>query len=168
MAIQSIPHRPHRITELATTMGRPERRLLRSVLRQHNTQHPANLYTLGILTCASAQAARQGRLSVTGCTRKAKMPDAWWGSRQRSSLRQTKRQLPTRLLHRRSQRTAPSTQVIDPRRPGLIPDRGDIDSPAPQSALEHDVHIPLDHCRFLQWISRWGGRRMSQGLRVLV
>jgi hypothetical protein len=35
------------------------------------------------------------------------------------SLRQTKRQLPTRLLHRRSQRTAPSTQVIDPRRPGL-------------------------------------------------
>ena len=49
----------------------------------------------------------------------AKMPDAWWGSRQRSSLRQTKRQLPIRLLHRRSQRTTPSTQVIDPRRPGL-------------------------------------------------
>jgi hypothetical protein len=40
-----------------------------------------------ILTCASAQAAPQGRLSVTGCTWKAKMPDAWWGSRQRSSLR---------------------------------------------------------------------------------
>ncbi len=32
---------------------------------------------------------------------------AWWGSRQRRSLRQTKRQLRTRLLHRRSQRTAP-------------------------------------------------------------
>jgi hypothetical protein len=30
MAIQSIPHRPHHITELATTMGRPERQLLRS------------------------------------------------------------------------------------------------------------------------------------------
>jgi hypothetical protein len=34
---------------------------------------------------AEMEAAPQGRLSVTGCTRKAKMPDAWWGSRQRSS-----------------------------------------------------------------------------------
>jgi hypothetical protein len=38
-------------------------------------------------TCARVQAAPQGRLSVTGCTRKAKMLDAWWGSKQRSSLR---------------------------------------------------------------------------------
>ena len=59
--------------------------------------------------------AQGNSLSVTGCTRKEKMPNAWRGSGQRSSLRQAQRQLPTRPLHRRSQGTPPSAWVINPR-----------------------------------------------------
>jgi hypothetical protein len=52
--------------------------------------------------------AQGNSLSVTSCTRKEKMPNAWRGSGQRSSLRQAQRQLPARPLHRRSQGTASS------------------------------------------------------------
>src|SRR5262249_34980240 len=50
----------------------------------------------------------------------------------------------------------------------LIPNCGELDSSWPTSALERCAHISLDHCTFLQWMSRWNSRRMSQGLRVLV
>ena len=59
--------------------------------------------------------AQGNSLSVTGCTRKEKMPNAWRGSGQRSSLRQAQRQLPARPLHRRSQGTASSAWIINPR-----------------------------------------------------
>src|SRR6516225_2511513 len=50
----------------------------------------------------------------------------------------------------------------------LIPNCGELDSSWPASALERCAHISLDRCTFLQWMSRWNSRRMSQGLRVLV
>src|SRR5262249_46829189 len=50
----------------------------------------------------------------------------------------------------------------------LIPHSGKLDSSSPTSALERCAHISLDHRTFLQWMSRWNSRRMSQGLRVLV
>ena len=50
----------------------------------------------------------------------------------------------------------------------VIPNCGELDSSWPTSALERCAHISLDHCTFLQWMSRWNSRRMSQGLRVLV
>jgi hypothetical protein len=52
--------------------------------------------------------------------------------------------------------------------PLLIPNCGKLDSSSPTSALERCAHISLDHRMFLQWMSRWNSRRMSQGLRVLV
>jgi hypothetical protein len=45
----------------------------------------------------------------------------------------------------------------------LIPACGDIDSSAPSSAPEPGANIPLDHCTFLQWMSRWGARRHESG-----
>src|ERR1700756_5908969 len=52
--------------------------------------------------------AQGNSLSVTGCTRKEEMPNAWRGSGQRSSFRLAQRQLPARPLHRRTQGTASS------------------------------------------------------------
>jgi hypothetical protein len=45
----------------------------------------------------------------------------------------------------------------------LIPACGDIDSLAPSSEPEPGANIPLDHCTFLQWMSRWGARRHESG-----
>jgi hypothetical protein len=59
--------------------------------------------------------AQGNSMSVAGCTRKEKVPNAWRGSRQRSSFREAQRQLPARPLHRRSKGTASPAQVIDPR-----------------------------------------------------
>src|SRR5262249_22699671 len=50
----------------------------------------------------------------------------------------------------------------------LIPNCGKLDSSSPTEALERCAHISLDHRTFLQWMSRWNSRRISQGLRVLV
>jgi hypothetical protein len=49
-----------------------------------------------------------------------------------------------------------------------LPNCGNLDSSSPTSALERCAHISLDDRRFLEWMSRWNSRRMSQGLRVLV
>jgi hypothetical protein len=59
--------------------------------------------------------ARGGTMSVAGCTRQEKMPNAWRGSGQRSSFREAQRQLPARPLHFRSQGAAPLASIIDPR-----------------------------------------------------
>ena len=62
------------------------------------------------------------------------------------------------------------TQLYEPfsNKGDLIPNCGELDSSWPTSALERCAHISLNHRTFLQWMSRWNSRRMSQGRRVLV
>ena len=59
--------------------------------------------------------AQGDTVSVSACTRQETMPNAWRGSRQRSSFRETQRQLPSRPLHGRGQGTAPAASIVDPR-----------------------------------------------------
>ena len=76
--------------------------------------------------------------------------------------------LPRQLLHplhhgRVAGRLAALVAQCRSRHLIFIPNCGELDSSWPTSALERCAHISLDHCTFLQWMSRWNSRRMSSG-----